>query len=427
MWHLGCVNAACLASLGHEVVGFDQNAQTIAELQKSRAPLFEPGLNELIAQQSKEGRLAFSSEPERAVAGAQVVWIAYDTPVDEDDVADVTGVVDTVHRLLAHAQDGAVVIVSSQLIAGCTRELERRCAESYADRRFEFAYSPENLRLGKAIEVFLDPDRVVMGVNSERARTVITEVMESLSTRILWMSVESAEMTKHAINAFLAMCVSFSNEIAIICEFVGADAKQVELGLKSEKRIGPSAYVAPGAAFAGGTLARDVQYLKLLSRDADQPGLLLNSIKESNDRHRNWVQRKLTERFGTLHGKRIAVLGLTYKPDTDTLRRSTSVELCTWLTQQGADVVAHDPRVRELPPELASRMELQPDLDQAMRNALAIVIATPWPEYKTLSAERVRKAVDQPVVIDLNRCASGTLDVERVEYLSVGSPAKHRF
>ncbi|HKP62008.1 MAG TPA: nucleotide sugar dehydrogenase [Polyangiales bacterium] len=424
LWHLGSVTAACLAQMGHRVVGLDSDPATILGLQRGQPPVFEPGLAELIATETRAGRLSFSSEASQALAEAEVVWITYDTPVDDDDVADVDGVLARVEALLPHVRSGAVVLISSQLIAGCTRRLQQKCDRAQPSRGIEFAYSPENLRLGKAISVFLEPDRIVVGANTERVQNVVTELLSPFKDRILWMSVESAEMTKHALNAFLAMCVSFANEVAAVCEQVGADAKQVEAGLKSEKRIGPFAYLSPGAAFAGGTLARDVQYLKVLAREHGQPGLLFTAIKDSNDRHRKWVQFRLQGRFGSLQGRRVCVLGLTYKPGTDTLRRSSSVELCRWLHEQGARVSAHDPRVTELPSELARVIELAASIEAALKGADAVVIATPWPEYQSLPAELVRSTISTPIVVDANRAAARTLDAAGIEYIAVGTPAR---
>jgi UDPglucose 6-dehydrogenase len=412
--------------MGHRVTGLDAEEATIAGLCEGRLPVYEPGLEQLMAEQRMAGRLSFTANARDAVAGAEVVWIAYDTPVDADDVADVEGVIAKIEALFPHFEDGMVVLISSQLVAGCTRRLQTRWNELSPGRRVEFAYSPENLRLGKAIEVFTDPDRIVVGADNERVQAVVSALFQGLRERILWMSIESAEMTKHALNAFLAMCVSFANEVASICERVGADGKQVERGLKSEKRIGPAAYLAPGAAFAGGTLARDVQYLKALARDHGQPSPLLASIKDSNDKHRDWPRRALTARFSALADLPVAVLGLTYKPGTDTLRRSTSVELCQWLVEQGARVTAHDPRVRSLPPELARSVRLVSAVDDALRGARAIVISTPWPEYKSLQAETLLALAAEPVVIDANRVAFPALDVPSIEYVSVGTPSRRR-
>jgi UDPglucose 6-dehydrogenase len=247
----------------------------------------------------------------------------------------VESVVRAAASLFPHLRDGAVMLVSSQLPVGTTQRLESMFAETAGGRRAGFAYSPENLRLGKAIDVFAHPDRVVAGVRSEADRATIAELLRPFTDRIEWMSVESAEMTKHALNAFLATSVTFINEIAALCEQVGADASEVERGLKSEARIGPKAYLSPGGAFAGGTLARDVMFLSELGRQKGIATHLLSSVKTSNDAHRQWAQRRLAQLLDGVSGRTVAVWGLTYKPGTDTLRRSSAIELCKWLGSQG--------------------------------------------------------------------------------------------
>jgi UDPglucose 6-dehydrogenase len=255
LWHLGSVTAACLAAAGHRVIGLDFDAPTIAKLREGQPPIAEPGLDALLRAHA----IDFTTDAARA-ADADVLWVAYDTPVDADDNADVAFVMDQVAKTLPHLRAGAVVIVSSQLPVGSVARLEALAPN------VRFASSPENLRLGKAIEVFTKPDRVIVGVRDEQTRKVVTELLAPITDRIEWMTVESAEMTKHAINAFLALSVTFANELASVCERVGADAKEVERGLKTESRIGPKAYLAPGGAFAGGTLARDVAFLTALGK-----------------------------------------------------------------------------------------------------------------------------------------------------------------
>jgi UDPglucose 6-dehydrogenase len=424
LWHLGTVTASCLAALGHRVIGLDEDARVISNLCDGRPPLFEPGLQELVTQGVREGRLSFSTDPAVALATAQVVWVTYDTPVDDDDVADFEGVVERVRQLLRHMAPGAVVVISSQLVAGCTRRLQEVSDREYPEKSIEFAYSPENLRLGKAIQVFMEPDRIVIGANSARVRGMLAEILQRFADRILWMTVESAEMTKHALNAFLALSVTFANELASICERVGADAKEVERGLKSEQRIGPGAYVAPGAAFAGGTLARDVQYLKMLAGQHQQLSPLLSAIKESNDHHRGWTQRKLEERFGDLRGRRIAVLGLTYKPGTSTLRRSSSIELCRWLTAQGATVTAHDPNVSPDADDLPGDIAIRPTAAEALVGAEAVVIGTAWPEYRNIEADALITGMARLIVIDAARFVDKNLNRPPVDYVSVGTPSR---
>lgn len=423
MWHLGTVTAACLASGGHEVTGLDFDQAVVDRLNQGVPPLFEPGLEELVRAGMAEGRLAFTTDP-AAAAGADVAWIAYDTPVDDEDRADVEFVVERVSRLFPHLADGATLLVSSQLPVGTTRRLEERFLESARGRRVTFAYSPENLRLGAAIRVFTEPDRVVVGLGPAADRRPIEALLAPFTTRIEWMSVESAEMTKHALNAFLATSVTFINEIAAICEQVGADASEVARGLKTEVRIGPKAYLSPGGAFAGGTLARDVVFLSELGRAHSLPTHVLASVKESNDAHRKWAQRRLAELLGGVKGRQIAIWGLTYKPGTDTLRRSSAVELCEWLDGEGACVRAHDPAVKALPALLADRLRLAPGPLDAVRGADALVVATPWPAYRDVNAAEVVAAMASPLVLDPNRFLADSLGTQQgVRYLSVGRAA----
>jgi UDPglucose 6-dehydrogenase len=231
-------------------------------------------------------------------------------------------------------------------------------------------------------------------------------------------------MTKHALNAFLATSVTFINEIAALCEHVGADAKEVERGLKSEARIGPGAYLGPGRAFAGGTLARDVAFLTSTGAAHAVPLRLIPGVRASNDEHRLWPRRRLQSLLGDLRGTCVAVWGLTYKPGTDTLRRSDAVELCQWLAAQGARVQAHDPAVKSLPVELQAVIHMQPTALAAVTGAAALVVATEWPEYQSADAEAIAAAMQPaPVVIDANRFLSRTLGGRSdVRYAAVGAP-----
>jgi UDPglucose 6-dehydrogenase len=420
LWHLGSVTAACLASGGHDVTGIDFEPAVVARLASGKPPLFEPGLEELVKAGLAAGKLRFSADPASA-ADADVVWITYDTPVDDEDRADVDFVVERVTRLFPHLRDGALVLVSSQMPVGSTRRLEEAFAGVAGGRHVGFGYSPENLRLGNAIKVFTEPDRVVVGVRAESDRARVAELLRPFTDRIEWMSVESAEMTKHALNAFLATSVTFINEIATICEQVGADASEVARGLKSEARIGPKAYLSPGGAFAGGTLARDIVFLSQLGVANHLPTHVLSSVKTSNDAHRQWAQRRLDQLLDGVRGRTVAIWGLTYKPGTDTLRRSSAVELCDWLSAHGATIRAHDPAVRSLPPDLSSRVHLLSDPLAALDGASALVVATPWLEYRDIDGSTAAARLARPLVIDANRFLGDSLGrVPGVEYVSVG-------
>jgi UDPglucose 6-dehydrogenase len=234
-------------------------------------------------------------------------------------------------------------------------------------------------------------------------------------------------MIKHALNAFLATSVTFINEVATLCEAVGADAKEVERGLKSDRRIGRGAYLSPGGAFAGGTLARDIAFLQQVGRSTDRATPLLSSVRDSNESHKAWPRQKLREllRVADFSGKTIAVLGLTYKPQTDTLRRSSALELCRWLAGHGALVRAHDPAIRDWPTDPGPNLILCQTAEEALVQADALVVATEWPVYRDLRADRVVAAMRSPVVVDPNRFLSSTLGCDpRVRYAAVGHPSR---
>ena len=349
LWHLGSVTAACLASVGHEVTGLDSNSGIVEKLRKAEPPVSEPGLDDLIREGINADRLRFSTNAKIAIYSAEVLWVTYDTSVDENDQADVGFVFEDVLKLLSFLSIDTTVLVSSHLPVGSIRRFEDISAEKYPEKNIRFAYSPENLRLGKSLDVFLCPDRVSIGVRRQEDREILGRLLGPITDKILWMSMESAEMTKHAINAFLGMSITFINEIASICENIGADAGEVEAGLKSETRIGPAAYLSPGAAFAGGTLARDIEFLKDVGSYNNLVNPLISAVRKSNDEHKKWIQRRLVAVLGDLKGKRIAVWGLTYKPGTNTLRRSLSVEMCNWLRDKGVEISVHHPSECELP------------------------------------------------------------------------------
>ncbi len=421
MWHLGSVTAACLSTLGHETVGFDPDPAVVEKLRQGAVPVAEPGLSALVKKGMVAGVLSFTADLQSALKGASVAWVAYDTPVDDDDRADVAFVSARIKEVFPFLADGATVVISSQMPVGSTRAIEDQWLAESQGRRVTFVYSPENLRLGKAIDAFLGAERIIVGARTSSIPAVI-EMLGPLSERVIWMSVESAEMTKHALNAFLALSVTFINELAVLCESVGADAKQVERGLKTDVRIGPKAYLGPGAAFAGGTLARDVEFLRAIGEQQQRPTALLDGLADSNSRHREWPINRIAQSLGEIAGSRIAVWGLTYKPGTNTLRRSDSVQVCNALVGRGATVVAHDPTVRNRPGELHPDVRVASTAREAAAGADVLLIATAWPEYQAVDLDDLFAALKQPVVIDASRALGDRVAADRrFRYLSVGS------
>jgi UDPglucose 6-dehydrogenase len=413
LWHLGCVTAACCARY-FQVVGLDFDVANIARLNQGQAPLSEPGLNELLAAGLASKKLSFTTDPKIACAKADVIWLCYDTPVNDNDESDVDFVLANLRRALPHLPPGALVLISAQLPVGTCRKLETEFPQ------FHFAYSPENLRLGKAIDAFEKAERVVVGIRSDAKKPLLEKLFAPFTSQILFMRTESAEMVKHALNSFLALSITFINEVARLCEHVGADAKEVSAGLKSEPRIGPKAYLGPGGPFAGGTLARDVVTLTKLAAAKGEKISVIPAVKQSNDLHRGWMLRRLQSRLGDLRGKTIAVLGLTYTVNTDTLRRSAAVELCRDLLAAGADVRAFDPAVKQLPAELAP-VRLAAQIADAVKDADAAVVCTEWPEFRQADWAKMAPAMRQRIFVDANRfLEKGLQNISSVEHLSVG-------
>lgn len=420
LWHLGTVTAACLASKGFEVIGLDDSSQAAGSLMRGDMPVFEPGLEALVKENIAARRLNFTGD-KRRIENADLVWVTFDTPVDDHDEADHRHVMEKIESLFPHLKEGVVVLISSQLPAGSTSVIAERF-NAATGKRAHFAYSPENLRLGKAIQRFMEPERIIVGVNDDEARGLLEEVLSHFTDQILWMRVESAEMVKHALNSFLATCITFINEIASLCETVGADASEVEWGLRSEPRIGQKAYIKPGGAFAGGTLARDVNYLKHIAEAGGIDIPLLGHIMESNQSHKRWIGRMLIKQLGALKEKTIAVLGLAYTPGTDTLRRSFAIELCEWLHAQGAIIRAYDPNIATLPEHL-DFIELAADMGDLCNKAEALVIANDHPDFKTLTPNIVLDRMKNPLVIDQNGWMTNLYQTDRITCIRLGAAA----
>jgi UDPglucose 6-dehydrogenase len=413
LWHLGCVTAACGAR-HFQVVGLDFDEANIAKLDSGQAPLFEPGLNELITAGLAAKKLSFTTDPKIACARADVLWLCYDTPVNENDESDVDFVLAHLRRALPLLPKGALVLISAQLPVGTCRRLEAEFPQ------FHFACSPENLRLGRAIDAFEKAGRVIAGIRDDAKKALLEKLFTPFTPQILFMRTESAEMVKHALNSFLALSITFINEVARLCEHTGADAKEVSAGLKSEPRIGPKAYLGPGGPFAGGTLARDVVTLTKIAEAKGEKISVIPAIKQSNDLHRGWAFRRLQSRLGDLRGKTIAVLGLTYTTNTDTLRRSAAVELCKQLLKAGAKVAAFDPAVKTLPKDL-SKVSPAADVAAALNGADAAVVCTEWPQFRQADWTKIVPAMCQRVFVDANRFLEKELkSIPGVEHLSVG-------
>jgi UDPglucose 6-dehydrogenase len=420
LWHLGSVTAACTAAANILTVGVDLDPQRIARLTVGDPPLFEPGLAELIRCGIAARTLTFSADV-AIVSRADVVWVCHDTRVDDADRADPRAVREEVEMLFPYLRDGAVVLVSAQLPVGSVAGLEESFARQAQGRNVGFACSPENLRLGRAIEVFQNPGRIIVGIRDERVRAILEPLLRKFCETLIWMSVEAAEMVKHGLNSFLAMSVTFANELASVCERVGADASEVERGLRSDPRVGPAAYVRPGPAFAGATLARDVQFLRSLANKYHLKLPVMDAIIESNRAHSQWAYHQLSRSLQPLSGRTIGLLGLAYKPGTSALRRAPSIELIHALLKDGARIQAYDPHVSILPDELRSAVRLCHDARSVAVGADALVVANECPEFRDLSPHDVAGVMSGNLVVDAGRfLAPGFESEPRLSLISVG-------
>jgi UDPglucose 6-dehydrogenase len=403
LWHLGLVTSAALADAGLRVCALDIDVERVEEINRGILPVDEPGLASLIDSSRAAGFLRFSDDPVDACSDSDVIWIAIDTPVDENDHADSDAVFQQVNRVLRTARRGALVIVSAQLPIGSTRLLRELYRAETNDEDADFVCIPENLRLGMAIKRFVSPDRVVVGADTARALERARIFLECIDAPIVEMSTAGAEATKHAINAFLATSIAFANEIGLVCRLNAIDPREVEAGLKSDERIGSRAYVRAGEGFAGGTLGRDLRYLELYEAHLAGGLPLLSSVEVSNTRYLHWPLRAIEslERGDYFPGDapEIAILGLTYKSTTNTLRRSTAVAIGQTLVSNGRVTRGYSHV------DLAENHELGfpvvvGDVSAVLRGADVAVVMSDAPQIANLTADDFIGLMRTPIVID---------------------------
>ena len=407
IWHLGSVYSTCLADMGYVVTGSDPDADRVTNLNNGIPPLFEPGLQELLNANLAAGRLKYTADIKNAVKGCNFVMVTFDTPVDDNDDVDMSPVLNACREIATNLIDGAVIIISSQVPVGTCDDIKAMIREINPALNFDIACSPENLRLGKAIDYFKQPDRIVIGADSEVTLDKVEEFFSVIPSPRLRMGLRTAEMVKHALNAFLATSISFANEIANLCDEVGADALKVAAALKSDVRIGPGVPLLPGLAFAGGTLARDLKILKKLGKDHGYETALIDGVLSVNRRQNSLVLRKLQKIYGSIKNLTIGVLGLTYKPGTSTLRRSAALEIIKELTDNGATIKAYDPKADLAELKEHSSFDFLTDANAVAKDADALVIISEWPEFKQLDFSQLKTLMKKPVLIDTKNMLDG--------------------
>ena len=400
IWHQGAVAAACLADLGFQVVGVDQDLMRVQNLNAGRAPLFEPGLDELLSKGIKSGNLSFTTSLKEGLSETRNVLIMFDTPVDENDEIDLSGIFTTAQEMAPYLLSDSLLLVTAQVPVGTSKQIAKMIQEVNPHADFGIAYSPENLRLGQAIDRFLHPPLPVIGADHAKTLDRVEKLLSVLPVSWMRVDLQTAEMTKHALNAFLAVSICFANELGNICDAVGADGIKMAQALRLEPRIGPKAMLFPGLGFSGGTLARDMRTLQNLGDRFEIETSLIDGAWESNQRQNRSVVRNLKKTFGSLSGLKVGVLGLTYKPDTSTLRRSASIEIIGELVSEGVEVKAYDPKADRQELEKHSEIHVCPDAYSAVDNSDALILITPWPEFKGLDYQRIFSIMKKPVIFD---------------------------
>ncbi len=400
--HVGLVTCVALATIGHDVIGNDIDKERIALLNRGTPPFYEPGLEEALAREMAAGRLAFTPDAGDAVHDASVVFICVGTPARADGEASLLAVERSATQIARHAGDEVVVVEKSTVPAGTADRLRLTLAREGRGQRFDIASNPEFLREGSALQDALEPDRIVVGVESERASTVMRLLYEPLTrkgSRFIEADIRTAELAKHASNAFLALKISFANALARICERAGADVEAVADVMGTDPRIG-RAFLNAGLGYGGYCLPKDVAALERLSARLGYEFPMLRDIDRLNREAVEAVAKKVEEALWNLEEKRICLLGLAFKPGTDDVRLSPALELARQLIASGASVVGCDPRAGENAKEELPGLEVSDDPYTAAAGAHCLVVATEWEEFRQLDLTALREAMAYPVVVD---------------------------
>jgi UDPglucose 6-dehydrogenase len=424
--YVGLVSGACLSEFGHHVICVDKDADKVAALRKGTIPIFEPGLDEVVATNVKAGRLSFSTNLAEAVSQTDAVFIAVGTPSRRGDGhADLTHVFSATEEIAAALRGPAIIVTKSTVPVGTSRKVEEIVRRVRPDADVDIVSNPEFLREGSAIEDFRRPDRVVVGCDTERAREVMREVYRPLylnETPIVFTSRESSELIKYAANAFLATKITFINEIADICEQVGADVQDIARGMGLDGRIGGK-FLHAGPGFGGSCFPKDTLALLKTSQDFKSPTKIVGAVVEVNEARKTKMAEKVEKAFGGVAGKTVAILGLTFKPNTDDMRDAPSLVIVPHLEAKGARVRAFDPEGAKEAKKLLN-IELCKDAYDALDGADGVVILTEWNEFRALDLSRAKTLLKRPLMVDLrNIYRPAQMAAAGYEYISVGRPS----
>jgi UDPglucose 6-dehydrogenase len=423
--YVGLVTGTCLAETGNHVCCVDIDERKVNKLKNGQITIYEPGLEKLFERNLKEERLSFTTNLKEGLEEAEIVFLALPTPPGEDGSADlkyILGVADHIGKLLT---DYKVIIDKSTVPVGTAEKVHAAIAKNY-DGEFDVVSNPEFLREGVAVEDFMKPDRIVIGTTSERAQKLLTELYGPYVRQgnpIIFMDERSAELTKYAANSFLATKISFMNEVAQLCELLGADVDMVRKGIGSDERIGKR-FLFPGIGYGGSCFPKDVQALIHSSKEVNYEFKILDAVTEVNEKQKSHIVTKIKRYFGDLTGKHFAIWGLAFKPNTDDIREAPALEIINALLEAGATATAFDPEampnVKGVVGDKITYAETQYD---CLENADALIIATEWNEFRTPDFDKILSLLRDPVIFD----GRNVFDVQAIEkkgfhYESIGRP-----
>ncbi|MGI9592417.1 MAG: UDP-glucose dehydrogenase family protein [Myxococcota bacterium] len=423
--YVGLVTGACFAEFGVQVICTDKDREKVAALERGEIPIYEPGLDALVARNVRAGRLSFTTDTPAALAQSLVVFIAVPTPPREDGSTDLTAV-EAVAREVGASLDGYKVIVTKSTVpVGTAEKVRGWVTESLqGDTRFSVASNPEFLREGAAIGDFMRPDRVVIGTGDDQAEAILKDLYRPLylnETPVVLTNIQTAELTKYAANAFLATKISFINEVANLCEEVGADVQAVARGIGLDRRIGAK-FLHAGPGFGGSCFPKDTRSLAHFAREQGRGFEIVDAVVRVNERQRVRMVDKIVDAMGgDVSGKTVAVLGLSFKPETDDMREAPSVDIIRALEERGVRVQAYDPQAMEAAKGLLPKVVMCQDSYAAAKGGDALVFMTEWNQFRMLDLGRLRELLRQPLIVDLrNIYEAGPMREAGLTYVSVG-------
>ncbi len=425
--YVGLVSAACFSEFGWKVACIDKDAERVASLKRGEVPIYEPGLDDLLKRNIDGGRITFSADLGPAVKAADLIFLAVGTPMRRGDgYADLSFVYAAVEEIAPHLDGFTVITTKSTVPVGTSREIERRLRSIRSDAAFAVCSNPEFLREGSAIRDFMHPDRILVGCDDERAQAVMERLYQPLALRdapLMFVTRESAELAKYAANAFLALKISFINEVADLCEDLGADVQEVATAIGKDGRIGDK-FLHPGPGYGGSCFPKDVSALIRTAREARSPLSIIEQVQTVNDERKIAMGMRVEKAAGgSVRDKRVAVLGVTFKPNTDDMREAPSLTIVPLLQERGATVAVYDPQGRAHGEALLPGVDWCGDAMSACQHADVVVVLTEWNEFRALDLAAVQQAMSGNTLVDLrNVFDPSKAEAAGLDYHSIGRP-----